>query len=178
MMMKKFTKAIVISTLLLLPALAAEGGGRALAEEKFEKTLIQKDLLLFEQLYGHCDLKIMDGLIAKDFEFYHDKGGANHSKKEFMTLLKQGACKIDNTDNKKYKSYRVLTETSLKHYPLYENDDLYAVLQTGIHSFYESYKGGNLAHTSTAKFSNLWILEKNKWVLSRVFSYDHQMPKK
>ena len=137
--------------------------------------LKEKDSQLFNHIYGQCSVEELDSLIAEDFEFYHDKGGLTPSKQAFMAMVKRGIC-AENPPESDFKSFRVLLEGTFKSFPLYKDGELYAVLQTGEHAFYESFKGQNLVLTSTAKFSDLWVLNKGQWQLGRVFSYDHLTP--
>ena len=145
--------------------------------ESLNKQMQSLDQKLFENSFGNCKLKEIEALIGDDFEFYHDKVGVTKGKDTFIEQLKNGNCSGKGNPSV-YKAFRVLHEGSLKHYPLYKKDELYAVLQTGIHSFYESNNGGNLTRGSTAKFSHLWELKGDKWQLTRVISYDHQSPER
>lgn len=133
-----------------------------------------QDKRLFEMIYGTCDIQELDKMIADDFEFYHDIGGVSPSKSAFMESMRKGSCK-DNPAPSDFTSYRVMVDGTFQVFPLKENDKIYALLTTGEHAFYESYKGSNLSQTSVAKFSNLWTLEDTQWKLSRVLSYDHQI---
>ncbi|MEM9834111.1 MAG: hypothetical protein AAF944_25995 [Bacteroidota bacterium] len=122
-------------------------------------TLKAKDSLLFNVGFNQCDLAQVESLIAKDFEFYHDKEGVTSSTESFITSLRENLC-----GSAKNHALRVLVDESLTVFPLYNQGDLYGALQTGNHSF-----GG-----TTAKFTHLWLLENEAWVLARILSYDHQ----
>jgi hypothetical protein len=153
----------------------------ALAQEKqrLSDVLKEKDQQLFESIFGRCNIELIDAMIADSFEFYHDKDGITESKTAFMKQLKTGKCANQTQDSNKqsnYQAYRVLHEDSLNVFPMYNREGIYAVFQTGVHSFYEANNGGNLVRGSTAKFSHLWKLEKDQWRLTRVISYDHQTP--
>jgi hypothetical protein len=63
---------------------------------------------------------------------------------------------------------------SMKVYPLYNNNVLYAFIQEGEHDFAEFYKG-KWNKGSRAKFTILWILDNKNWKMKRVLSYDHHL---
>ena len=167
--MKKILLAVLLSCSTFIVQAENADNSELFAELK------KKDSQLFNNVYGDCSVEEMNSLLAEDFEFFHDKGGLTPSKQAFMDMLKRGPCS-DNPPKSDYKSFRVLNEESFRSFPMYKNGEIYAVLQTGEHVFYESYKGQNLRLTSTAKFSDLWVLTEDKWQLGRVFSYDHLTP--
>ena len=137
------------------------------------KTLKSNDSLLFEVSFNQCKLAAINSIIADDLEFYHDQGGVTNSKEKFMEVMKKGICSDSNTT----KSRRELVPNSLDVYPLYSNGALYGALQNGEHQFYESYNGQPEVSGSIAKFSHLWLKEGDNWMLKRVISFDHKMPK-
>ncbi len=170
--MKNLTLMTLLFCSLSLTINAADSNSDLEALKREMKSL---DQTLFENTFGNCKIKEVEPLIGENFEFYHDKGGVTKGKATFMNQLKSGNCS-GKSNPAVYKSFRVLHEGTLKHFPMYKEDVLYAVLQTGIHSFYETNNGGNLTRGSTAKFSHLWELNDGKWQLTRVISYDHQSP--
>lgn len=133
-------------------------------------TLKANDSLLFERSFNKCETQYLNQLIAEDFEFYHDLGGIIDSKNRFIKTMQNGICNPNNSTT----SRRALVEGSLEVYPLQSEGKLYGALQNGIHKFYETTNGKEVAG-STAKFSHLWILENGIWYLKRVISYDHKM---
>ncbi len=135
------------------------------------RTLKANDSILFEISFNTCDLSVLDNLLAKDLEFYHDQGGITNSKEAFITVMKNGICKETNP----YKSRRELIQNSLEVFPLFTNGELYGALQKGVHRFFETHKGKEKPG-SIAKFSHLWLKENDQWILKRVISYDHKMP--
>ena len=136
------------------------------------KVLKANDSLLFECAFNKCELQYLDQLIAEDLEFYHDIGGVQNSKEEFVQDMKNGICNPNN----KTTSRRELVEGSLKIFPLKDNGELYGALQNGSHKFFEITDGKEVAG-SLAKFSHLWIIDDGKWILKRVISFDHKMQK-
>ena len=133
-------------------------------------TLKIKDSLLFERAFNKCETQYLEELIAEDFEFYHDIGGVETSKEGFIKSMQSGICNPQNTT----KSRRELVDGSLEVFVLKNQGKVYGALQKGEHKFFETNNGKEVAG-SIAKFSHLWILENDQWLLKRVMSYDHQM---
>lgn len=137
-------------------------------EELFFR-LEKLDSLIFDRGFNNCDFSNFEDLINEDFEFYHDQGGLMNDKQIFITTLKENMCSNPNR-----KPIRKLVAGSLEVYPLFENGLLYAAIQSGVHEFYLSEPGKEMYKTSTAKFTHLWVKQKNGWSLKRVLSYNHQ----
>jgi len=74
----------------------------------------------------------------------------------------------------KYQSRRELIKNSTEIYPLYKNDTIYGAIQNGAHRFYETIAGKEERFASSAKFSNVWLLENGQWKLTESLSFDHQ----
>lgn len=134
------------------------------------KTLKTNDSLIFERTFNKCETQYLDQLIADDFEFYHDISGLINSKETFIQSIKDGLCNPNNAT----KSTRELVEGSLEVFILKNNGQVYGALQNGIHKFFETTNDKKVAG-SIAKFSHLWIIEDEKWLLKRVISFDHNM---
>jgi len=132
--------------------------------------LKEKDSLLFDVGFNTCDISQFENLVSDNFEFYHDQAGITDSKEAFIAGIKNGLCKLY------YKPRRQLVENSLEVYPLKKNGELYGAIQTGVHQFYALEKDKPEYLTSTAKFTNLWLLENGEWKLARSLSYDHLAP--
>ncbi|MCW8981894.1 MAG: nuclear transport factor 2 family protein [Altibacter sp.] len=135
------------------------------------KTLKSNDSLLFDVAFNRCDPSPLHLLIREDLEFYHDQGGIQHSKKEFMEVMKKNICGSPD-----FVSRRELVAGSLKVFPLYDNGTLYGAIQMGSHRFFESRNGAMETPGSTALFTHLWLLNEGHWQLARVLSYDHKAP--
>jgi len=133
-------------------------------------TIRSMDSLFFDIAYNRCDTVLGRKLISKDFEFYHDKGGAllNTNNELASDIM------IKDLDWIGKKTFRKLVADKMEVFPLYENDTLYGALQTGDHLFFNVVDRKPAELKVTAKFIHLWISEDNKWKLKRVFSYDHQ----
>lgn len=136
------------------------------------KTIIAKDSLLFSEGFNKCNMIPFEELIADNFEFYHDKSGSTLSKRKFISDLKNGLC----SNPESYTSNRRLIKNSTKIYPLYNNEMLYGAIQNGSHTFFESNNKQPFLERSTAKFTSLWLIENDTWVLKRTLSFDHVLP--
>jgi len=66
--------------------------------------------------------------------------------------------------------------SSFEVFPLYNNGKLYGAIQNGIHHFYLREENKEDLHTSTARFTTVWIKEADKWIISNVLSFDHKDP--
>ncbi|MCL9805476.1 nuclear transport factor 2 family protein [Flavobacterium amniphilum] len=135
--------------------------------ELFEKLKIQ-DSIFFERSFNQCDFKYLENAIHKDLTFYHDKSGIQN-RKQFLEIAKKSLC----GDNIK-KPIRKVDTKSLEVFPMYKNNVLYGVVQTGVHSFYIREKNKEDLFTGKAKFIHLYLLIDSKWILKEVISFDHQ----
>lgn len=135
------------------------------------KDLKSRDSLLFDLGFNQCKIDEFENFISEDLEFYHDQGGLSTNKEDFLKAVKNNIC--SNPDK---KPIRKLIEGSLEVYPLYENGKLYGAIQKGIHDFYIKEPNKELYKTSSAKFTHVWVLKNNQWILKRVLSYDHKNP--
>lgn len=134
------------------------------------KQLKDRDSLLFELGFNECKIAEFEYFISNDLEFYHDQAGLSSSKEDFLGAIRNNIC-----SNPKKKPIRRLKENNLKVFPLYENGRLYGAIQKGEHDFYIREPGKDIYKTSSARFTHIWILEKDEWILKRVLSYDHQI---
>ena len=157
-----------IAITLLSVFLFTNGFAQVEKSSNLHKTIKEIDSLLFNIGFNTCDITLFKKLVSDDFEFYHDQAGITSSKSEFILGIENGLCKLD------YKPKRVLDEKSLEIYPLKKNGVLYGAIENGIHSFYAIEKNKEEYLTSTAKFTHVWILEKEGWKLSKGISYDHK----
>ena len=130
-----------------------------------------RDSLLFDLGFNECKIDAFQSFISEDLEFYHDQGGLTTNKEDFLDAVKNNIC-----GNPDMKPIRKLTTGSLKVFPLYENGKLYGAIQKGEHDFFIREPGKEIYKTSSAKFTHIWLLEDNEWILKRVLSYDHKSP--
>ncbi len=123
------------------------------------KILQDKDRLIFEEGFNRCNLKQIEAIIPDEFEFHHDKNGITTSGSEFLEKLRINICSSSTPSIK-----RTLIKGSLEVFPMYDSNTLYGAIQTGQHSF------GN----TIARFINLWSLQHDQWVPTKIISYDHK----
>lgn len=134
------------------------------------KELEKQDSIFFERGFNLCDLVYLEQHISDDLIFYHDQGGVQ-DRAEFLENTQQFIC-----GDGVQKPIRKLEKGSLEVFPLYNNGVLYGVIQSGIHHFYLREEGKEDVHTSTAKFTSVWLKNGDDWIVSNVLSYDHQNP--
>ncbi|MBK6265657.1 nuclear transport factor 2 family protein [Marivirga sp. S37H4] len=127
-----------------------------------------KDSLMFKIGFDQCDLTMVKSLINEDFEFYHDIGGIDSSREDFINTMRRNLC--PNGEN---AIRRELVQGSLKVFPLYDNGVLYGAIQTGSHRFPQA-DSHTSENNSAAQFMHLWLLKNGEWKISRVLSFDHQ----
>ncbi|WKN43891.1 DUF4440 domain-containing protein [Tunicatimonas pelagia] len=161
MVKRSFPMIMIIVVIINALSLQATKAQVPSSSELFE-ALKEKDSLLFAVGFNQCNLAQVESLLAQDLEFYHDQEGITSSISSLVASLKEGLCHAE-----KNRALRVLVDTSLAVFPLYDQGHLYGALQSGIHTF------GN----TTARFTHLWLLENDDWVVSRIISYDHQPTK-
>ena len=127
-----------------------------------------QDSVFFERGFNRCDLDYLKNQVADDLRFYHDQGGIQ-DKTKFLESTANNIC-----GSPAQKPIRKVDGESLDVFPLYSDGKIYGAIQTGIHHFYIREKDKKDYWTSTARFTHLWILEKENWKLTEVLSYDHQ----
>ena len=162
------TKKIILSLFILI---IFSSSSIAQLDKKLElyNTILIKDSLLFNVGFNTCDISQFENLLSKNLKFLHDKDGIS-DKKEFLYNIKNGLCSSPD----KYQSRRELIKNSTEIYPLYKNDTIYGAIQNGAHRFYETIEGKEEKFASSAKFSNVWLLENGQWKLTESLSFDHQ----
>ena len=158
-------RSFLLSAFLLLTGAVART--QVAANSDLYRSLKVQDSLLFDRGFNNCDIPALQQIVSDSFEFYHDQAGITASKAAFISSIQDGICKLS------YKAIRQLDESSLTVFPLKKNGELYGALQMGVHRFYAREQGMPERLTSTARFTNLWLLEAGAWKLSRGISYDH-----
>lgn len=160
-------RLISMTTVLLLFLIS---GAYAQVEESSElfRVLAKNDSLLFVEGFNKCHKEKFEGLMADDLEFYHDTGG-QQNREEFFEAHKNNICSDSSA-----KPIRKLIPGTLEVFPMKKNGELYGAIQKGEHEFYIKETGKELYKTGFARFTHLWILEEEGWMLTRVLSYDHK----
>ncbi|WP_336513840.1 DUF4440 domain-containing protein [Pollutibacter soli] len=123
---------------------------------------------LFWVAYNNCDVAGMQRLIDPGIEFFHDKGGITKGIDAMVASIKNNLC-----SNPEFRVRREAVPNTVKAFPMSNGKEIYGVLVSGDHYFYNKQKDKNETLEGLAKFSNLWILINGEWKMSRVFSYDH-----
>lgn len=160
----------ILNMIFLLFTIASMSGQIGTGSDLY-KELKSRDSLLFDLGFNQCKVDEFEHFISDDLEFYHDQGGLSTNKEDFLKAVKNNIC--SNPDK---KPIRKLIKGSLEVYPLYENGKLYGAIQKGIHDFYIKEPNKEPYKTSSAKFTHVWVLKNNQWILKRVLSYDHKNP--
>lgn len=142
--------------------------GQGASNASLEREILVLDSLLFEEAFNQCKLSVLQAIVAADLEFYHDQAGITHGRKAFIEGLRNNICALD------YRPERRLIDSTHAVYPLFHKGEIYGLIQNGSHEFWAHEKNREPYQTSVAKFSNLWLLENERWLLKRVFSFDHQ----
>ncbi|CAL67169.1 DUF4440 domain-containing protein [Christiangramia forsetii] len=148
-----------------------QANAQVATDSEIYKQLKSRDSLLFDVGFNHCKIDEYKNFISDDLEFYHDQGGLSTTKGNFLQAIRDNIC--SNPDK---KPLRKLMVGSLEIFPLYKDSRLYGAIQNGIHDFYIKEPNIKAYKTSSAKFTHVWILENDKWMLKRVLSYDHKSP--
>ena len=157
-----------MKTLLLLCFFSLIGVAQAQEKSALFQELKVQDSSFFERGFNRCDLDYLKNQVADNLRFYYDQGGIQDKTK----FLESTANNICGSGDK--KPIRKVAPESLEVFPLYTEGKLYGAIQTGIHDFYIREKDKKDLWTSTAKFTHVWILEKERWILTEVLSYNHQ----
>jgi hypothetical protein len=123
------------------------------ASPELYNTIVKMDSVYFDT-YNHCKIAKMDSLTAEDIEFYHDRGGFSHSKKELLASIQKNICG---------KVTRILTPGSIEVYEI----PGYGAVQFGYHSFRNINETGE---SRPSKFVTLWRLKDKQWQITRVIS--------
>lgn len=126
------------------------------------------DSLFFEQSFNQCNLDYLKKAIHQDLTFYHDKSGIQN-RTQFLEAVEKNLC--GSFDK---KPIRKVDAASLEVYPMYEDNILYGVVQTGVHLFYLREKNKEDVFSGKAKFIHLYLLLNDEWILKEVISFDHQ----
>jgi hypothetical protein len=126
-----------------------------------------QDDLLFAIVFETCNLEALDGLLADDLEFVHDKWGqTSDSRAKFVADIK-GMCerRAAGTD---VRARRERTRSEVL--PLAN----YGALHQGEHRFWGLEEGQPPVLRETGRFFHLWRQVDGRWRLARVTSYDHR----
>jgi hypothetical protein len=160
----------IVSLICLVLSLAVSSAGTAVAAQPARKadgnvslyaTVSKLDAGLFDS-FNHCssprELKKHASYLARNLEFYHDKGGVTWTRRDYMARTKKNVCGVFR---------RVLIPGSLEVFPIHE----YGAIEQGRHKFCNIKSGKCFGQ---AQFLIVWHHLPNKWVATRIFSYGHR----
>jgi Domain of unknown function (DUF4440) len=139
----------------------------AATKELFDE-LEERDRKLYDIVFKTCDLEALRGLVAADFEMYHDKSGlvAKSGSQFVMNIRYLCDRRMWGED---YPARRELVEGTLEVHPL----NGYGAIQTGVHRFYRE---GGAQPVEVSRFTHIWKKDADgEWKLARAMSYDHKM---
>ena len=162
-------RTLLLVVLLAAPVLAGPREG-PVTDAATVKALDARDAELFDVVFHSCDTTKLSGLIADDFEFYHDKDGltATSGPPCIASIVAMCARRKSGED---YGARREVVPGSVQVFML----NNYGAVQTGQHRFYGV--GGKLDGKliETATCFDVWKNEAGTWKLARVFSYGHAL---
>ena len=152
---------------------SAQGGFVPPASQELIAAIVKHDRILFDAVFKSCDTTALAGVVAEDFEFYHDKFGlvATSGSQWVKGVGEMCERQRKGTD---YRARRELDTASLKVYPL----NRYGAIAMGTHRFYKLLPDGKEELVEEALFTNVWKNDDGVWRLTRVLSYDHRDSRK
>lgn len=121
--------------------------------------LARKDSLFFKAVYD-CEVDKIDGILSKDFMFYHDNGYFGETSSESFTEFKNNLRK--NFCDKGVKVKRLLVKGSLQVIAVNEEK----ATQSGVQRFYM-----NEQLVEESKFSRVWQKQKGDWKMMQELDY-------
>jgi Domain of unknown function (DUF4440) len=130
----------------------------SLAGAALYKEIAGLDSIVFNA-FNTRDIDLFKSFFAEDLEFYHDKGGLtgyDHTINFLKTTAKQ---------NNQLR--RELVKGSLEVYPI----PGYGAMEIGAHIF--CHLENDKQDCGTFKFVQIWQKKNDKWIITRVVSYDH-----
>jgi hypothetical protein len=137
--------------------------------EALAGAIAARDAEFFELLFEGCDAAQLGGMLAPDFEMYHDRGGVVARTAEAFLADYRRTCAERQAPNA-WRSRRELVRPTLNVHPV----PGYGAIEDGEHRFYERQGDGPERLAGHARFTQLWRLAPEGWQLARVFSYAHR----
>jgi ketosteroid isomerase-like protein len=156
--MKLLRLTLVAITALCIAGLAlAQAPVPKAEQDELSATITSLDAKLFDA-YNHCDTKTLSDMVSDDLEFYHDQTGLAVGKAAFLASIQQNICG---------KVERSIAPGSLEAHRL----NHYGAVEIVNHYFH---KPGEAAESGgEARAVMIWQKTGDKWLLTRVISYDH-----
>lgn len=162
MMTSERRTAIIVASALLL----VFNGHQAVSRDKkstatsptLYKAIAAQDSLLFAA-YNRQDIGAIRAFLSPGIEWFQDNNGLL----DYDTVVKN----LEGLFSKDGKLRRTLLKGSLEIYPIKD----YGAIETGIHRFEHMEDGRKI--TGTFKFLMIWQKTDDRWLLTKVVSYDH-----
>jgi hypothetical protein len=163
-----FRVILFLGCIALIQNIKAQSSKDSSQSEKLFNELNYKDSLLFDAVLNTCNIKQIEALLTKDFEFYPDKGelipGTYQKLEEFIGNIKKNFCD-KKTNSAERKIRREIEQGSLQVYPLKDHE----VLQTGVQHFYVITPGQKDKLLEVSKFTRTWQKKDGEWKMSKEF---------
>jgi hypothetical protein len=142
-------------------AAAAPGADKTAAStDPMTRTVTSLDTALFDA-FNHCDapgeLQKHAGYLAKDLEFYHDKGGVTWTRAAYLANTKKNVCGHFR---------RELFPGSVEVFPIKD----FGAIEQGRHKFCDLKTGQCFGE---ARFVIVWRHLAGHWAATRILSYGH-----
>lgn len=136
------------------------GGGAAkpapvAPPDELTRTITGLDRAFFDAFNG-CDLEKLASYLAEDLEFYHEAAGLASGRQSMVDAVRKNICDKTRRELVTVKAYRL-------------GD--YGALEVGTHRFCEP-KGAKCE--VIAEFMHVWKREGERWIVTRIASYDHR----
>jgi hypothetical protein len=138
------------------------------ASPELTAAITAQDRLLFALVFDRCDMAALADLLADDFQMLHDKGGLTPTKADFLKGMQQTWAGRATGQNVQARREPVAGSEHV--YPLAAD----RALHVGSHRFYGLTPGQPDLLRETGQFFHEYRLEKGRWKLARVYSYDHR----
>lgn len=122
------------------------------------KAIAAQDSMLFAA-YNSQDIGVIKTFLSPGIEWFQDNNGLL----DYNTVVKN----LEGLFSRDGKLRRTLLKGSLEIYPIKD----YGAIETGIHRFEHIEDGKKIA--GTFKFLMIWQKTDDKWLLTKVVSYDH-----
>lgn len=158
---------VLVFLVLTLAAMAASAEGVSGADKSanptdaLTKTVSGLDTELFDA-FNHCDvpgeLQKHSSYLAKDLEFYHDKGGVTWTRAAYLANTEKNVCGHFR---------RELVPGSLQVFPIKD----FGAIEQGRHKFCDLKTGHCFGE---AQFLVVWRHLAGKWEATRILSYGHR----
>lgn len=155
----------------MLSLLAAAAAQIAVPEgAALSSAIAARDAEFFAVFFTDCDPAKVRGMLADDFEMYHDKDGLVSQSGDALAADYAKECEKRKAADA-WRSRRELVAGTMEVWPV----PGWGAIEHGEHVFYERKGDGPEKLVGRARFTQAWALGADgQWRLARVFSYDHK----